>query len=196
MNRANFIWTWPRSAPSLRSQVYCWLCFCIWASGVKRRRLRAHSTCNGWGADTDVQWVARLKQVTWIAWLDRGLRSLGLGFLVSLAGFILGVFALVVALPLTIGRLLSPYQLSSDKFYFDELYIWGIVKPLELAAGVLAWIDRNFVDGLVNVLGAVPRWLGAVFRNLQMGLVQFYALAMLLGIVVLLLASGVLWTAH
>jgi NADH-quinone oxidoreductase subunit L len=145
---------------------------------------------------TDVQWVARLKQVPWVARLDRGLRSIGLGFVVSIVGLLLGLIALIIALPITIGTLLSPYRLSYGKFYFDELYRWGIVKPLELAATALAWIDREIVDGLVNLFGAVPRWLGAGFRNLQMGLVQFYALAMLLGLVVLLLASGVLWAAH
>lgn len=145
---------------------------------------------------TDVQWVARLKQVPWVARVDRGLRSLGLGFLVSIVGFLLGIIALILALPLTIGTLISPYRLSYGKFYFDELYQWGIVKPLEQGAALLAWIDRNLVDGLVNLFGAVPRWLGAGFRNLQMGLVQFYALAMLLGLVVLLLASGVLWAAR
>jgi NADH-quinone oxidoreductase subunit L len=144
---------------------------------------------------TDVQWVARLKQVPWVARLDRGLRSVGLGFIISILGFLLGLVALIVALPLTVGTLLSPYRLSYGKFYIDELYQWGIVKPLEWGAAALAWIDRELVDGLVNLVGAVPRWLGAVFRNLQMGLVQFYALAMLLGLVVLLLASGVLWAA-
>ena len=145
---------------------------------------------------SDVQWVARLKQIPWDARLDRGLRSSGLGFVVSIVGLLLGLIALIIALPLTIGTLLSPYRLSYGKFYFDELYQWGIVKPLELGAAALAWIDREVVDGLVNLFGAVPRWLGAGFRNLQMGLVQFYALAMLLGLVVLLLASGVLWAAH
>jgi NADH-quinone oxidoreductase subunit L len=145
---------------------------------------------------TDVQWVAQLKQVPWIAQLDCGLRSVGLGFVVSVAGFVLGVFALILAIPLTIGTLLSPYRLSYGKFYFDELYQLAFVKPLEVCAGVLAWLDRNVVDGLVNLFGALPRWLGGGFRNLQMGLVQFYALAMLLGLVVLLLASGVLWAAH
>jgi NADH-quinone oxidoreductase subunit L len=144
---------------------------------------------------SDVQWVASLKQVPGVARMDRGLRSVGLGVVVSIVGFVLGVIALILALPLTIGTLLSPYRLSSGKFFFDELYNWGVVKPLEVFAGVLAWLDRYLVDGIVNLFGAVPRWLGAGFRNLQMGLVQFYALAMLLGLVVLLLASGVLWAA-
>jgi NADH-quinone oxidoreductase subunit L len=142
---------------------------------------------------TDVQWVARLKNVPSIARLDGGLRSVGLGFVVSLVGFLLGLIALVLSLPITIFTLISPYRLSQGKFFFDELYLWAIVKPLELAARLLAWLDRYLVDGIVDLFGAVPRWLGSALRNLQMGLVQFYALAMLLGLIVLLVASGVLW---
>ncbi len=142
---------------------------------------------------TDVQWVARLKTVPWIATLDRSLRQIGLGFVVSILGFVIGIFALLLALPLTIGSLISPYRLSQGKFFFDELYNWGLVKPLELAAAALAWLDRHLVDGLVNFVGAIPRVLGTLLRTMQMGLVQFYALAMMLAVVALLLASGILW---
>jgi NADH-quinone oxidoreductase subunit L len=145
---------------------------------------------------TDVQWVARLKQTPLVARIDRGFRAVGLGFVVSILGFFLGLVALIVSIPLTIGLLASPYRLSYGKFFFDELYYWGIVKPLELAAVVLAWIDRHIVDGLVDFAGAIPRSLGGTFRSLQMGLVQFYALAMLLGLVVLLVASGFMWAAQ
>jgi NADH-quinone oxidoreductase subunit L len=145
---------------------------------------------------TDVQWVAGLRQVPWIARLDRSLRSVGLGFVVSLAGLFLGIVALLLAIPLTIGSLVSPYRLSQGKFFFDELYQATIVMPLEFLARILAWLDRHVVDGLVNLFGAVPRGLGGMFRALQMGLVQFYALAMILGFVVLLLASGILWAAR
>jgi NADH-quinone oxidoreductase subunit L len=108
----------------------------------------------------------------------------------------LGIVALLLAIPLTIGSLVSPYRLSQGKFFFDELYQATIVMPLEFLARILAWLDRHVVDGLVNLFGAVPRGLGGMFRALQMGLVQFYALAMILGFVVLLLASGILWAAR
>jgi len=38
------------------------------------------------------------------------------------------------------------------------------------------------------LIGQVPRLVGALFRPVQNGLVQFYALAMILGLVVFLLA--------
>jgi NADH-quinone oxidoreductase subunit L len=83
-------------------------------------------------------------------------------------------------------KLLGLYQLSFRKFYFDELYWWFIVRPLELLAVACAWFDRLFIDGSVNAVGSLPKWLGAAMRPLQGGLVQFYALAMILGILILL----------
>jgi hypothetical protein len=47
-------------------------------------------------------------------------------------------------------------------------------------------VDRFFVDGLVNLVGKFPAIVGYLFRSLQNGMVQFYALAMVLGLIVLL----------
>ena len=49
-------------------------------------------------------------------------------------------------------------------------------------------IDLNVVDALVDLIGQTPRLLGGLFRPVQNGLVQFYALAMVLGLTVFLLA--------
>ena len=60
-----------------------------------------------------------------------------------------------------------------------------------LPAVVLAWVSSFFdmlVDGIVDLVGVLPRWLGAALRPIQNGLVQFYALAMILGLTVFLLA--------
>lgn len=143
----------------------------------------------------DVEWVAQLRRATWVGSVERGMKSVGLGWLVSVVGLVLGILAVVIALPITIGTYISPYRLSFGKFYFDELYDWFIVKPAMIFASVLAWLDRNLVDALVNLVGATPRAFGGVFRSMQMGLVQFYALAMMLGTVVLL-AAGYLWAAN
>ena len=54
--------------------------------------------------------------------------------------------------------------------------------------------DQYVVDGLVDLVGQVPRLLGVLFRPVQNGLVQFYALAMVLGLTVFLLALVSLWS--
>ena len=60
-----------------------------------------------------------------------------------------------------------------------------IVWPLKLLAWLSYVIDRYVIDAAVNFCGFVPRVGGALLRSLQTGMVQFYALAMVLGMLVL-----------
>jgi NADH-quinone oxidoreductase subunit L len=143
---------------------------------------------------TDPQWVVGLERVPWISATTRFLRSVHLGWLVTLIGYVLGAISLVLAIPLLIGQFISPYKLSKNKFYFDEIYGALIVWPLRVLASVCYWIDRWIVDGLVNAVGLVPGAIGSLMRSLQMGLVQFYALAMVLGALVLV-AARLIWAA-
>jgi NADH-quinone oxidoreductase subunit L len=148
------------------------------------------------GADrlTDPQWVVNLERVGWIGETTRDLRGIHLGWLVALVGYLLGAISLVLAIPLLVGQFISPYKLSKNKFYFDELYAALIVWPLSVLASICYWIDRWIVDGLVNATGWVPAVIGSLMRSLQMGLVQFYALAMVLGALVLV-AARLIWAA-
>jgi NADH-quinone oxidoreductase subunit L len=79
------------------------------------------------------------------------------------------------------------YQLSLSKFHVDELYGTFILKPLRGVTVFCRIFDQYVIDGLVDLLGHVPRLIGARFRPVQNGLVQFYALAMVLGLTVFLL---------
>jgi NADH-quinone oxidoreductase subunit L len=139
---------------------------------------------------TDPQWVVQLEQIPWIGFITRHLRAWGLGFLVVLVGYTLGGITLVLfSAPLILlGNFVSPYKASYNKFYFDELYDAILVTPLKYLASFFYWLDRWLVDGLVNLVGAIPPLAGSLMRSLQMGLVQFYALAMVLGAIVLILA--------
>jgi NADH-quinone oxidoreductase subunit L len=143
---------------------------------------------------TDPQWIARLENVRWAAPITRRLRSMGLGFVVTLLGLVLGLVALIISLPLVVATFLTPYRLSYDKFYFDEIYNALVVWPLRIIASVCYWIDRWIIDGLVDLVGGIPVAIGHVMRGLQMGLVQFYALAMVLGMLILV-AARLLWAA-
>jgi NADH-quinone oxidoreductase subunit L len=80
------------------------------------------------------------------------------------------------------------YQMSLNKFGFDELYLAFIVKPMEGFAEFCRVIDFYVIDKIVDIVGLVPRLVGLLFRPVQNGLVQFYALAMILGLTVFLLA--------
>jgi NADH-quinone oxidoreductase subunit L len=92
----------------------------------------------------------------------------------------------LVAMPLKTG-----YTLSYGKFFIDQIYDALFVWPLKMLGVVSYWVDRYLIDGLVNLCGRVPVVLGSGLRSLQTGMVQFYALAMVLGLIVLI--GALLW---
>ncbi|HTN74083.1 MAG TPA: proton-conducting transporter membrane subunit, partial [Pirellulaceae bacterium] len=141
---------------------------------------------------TDGTAVAALQKQPFIAAINTGAKKVGLGWLAMLLGDALLLIALILSAPLLLGSFLSPYRLSYNKFYFDEIYNALIVWPLRLLANFAYWLDRNLIDGLVNLCGKLPVVFGGLMRSLQMGLMQFYALAMVLGVIVLL-AARLLW---
>ncbi len=86
-------------------------------------------------------------------------------------------------------RFLGPLQtVFANKFYFDELYAALVVRPLEALAMVAALIDRYVIDGLVNGVATIPVALGGIVRRLQSGLMQRYALAGVMGVLMIVLA--------
>jgi NADH-quinone oxidoreductase subunit L len=78
------------------------------------------------------------------------------------------------------------YSLSYGKFFFDPLYSILIVQPLLGVARLAAWFDRNVIDALVDFVGQLPSAFAAALRPVQGGVLQFYALAMALGLLALL----------
>jgi NADH:ubiquinone oxidoreductase subunit 5 (subunit L)/multisubunit Na+/H+ antiporter MnhA subunit len=99
------------------------------------------------------------------------------------------------ALVLSLKRLFAPlYVLSYGKLFFDQIYFAFFVWPLEMLARLSYWIDRRVIDGLVNLVGRIPPAVASGLRPLGSGLVQFYALAMLWGVVVLILTL-LIWPA-
>jgi NADH-quinone oxidoreductase subunit L len=80
------------------------------------------------------------------------------------------------------------YQLSLNKFHIDELYDAMILKPLAGFTAFTRIFDLHVLDALVDLIGQLPRWFGFLTRPMQNGLVQFYSLAMVLGLTVFLIA--------
>lgn len=79
------------------------------------------------------------------------------------------------------------YRFLRDKWRFDELYDGAIIRPLRrLAMDLWQVVDTRIIDGAVN---GVAFGIGAVsqrLRHVQTGLVTNYALAIALGMVLLL----------
>ncbi len=116
---------------------------------------------------------------------------------VALAGLGLAAFFYLgePAQVLALKHLLWPlYWLSHGKLFFDEIYDLLFVRPLRLLARFCYWLDRFAIDGLVDSIGRAPSSVAAGLRSLQTGMVQFYALAMLWGVVVLIVTLLV-WPA-
>ncbi len=104
------------------------------------------------------------------------------------------------------------YNLSYNKWYFDEIYEATFVAGTIGISRLLAWFDNKVVDGIVNGSATVTKWfsnfsgtfdnvivdgivnfvaylsgiLGLFFRKFQTGKVQTYIVLVIFSIVILL----------
>jgi NADH-quinone oxidoreductase subunit L len=76
------------------------------------------------------------------------------------------------------------YNLVYHKYYVDELYDATVVEPIKNGSDFL-WhgVDENLIDGAVNGSATTVGWLSSHLRKLETGFVQSYALAILIGAV-------------
>lgn len=79
------------------------------------------------------------------------------------------------------------YRLSANRWWWDDLYNRIIVEGTKAFAIVTVLFDQWVVDGIVNGTGLVARQMSALVRRLQNGQVQAYALAILIGVNVVIL---------
>ena len=110
-------------------------------------------------------------------------------------------------------RSLGPlYTLLDRKYYLDEIYLRGIVRPIQYAvARAVYWSNQRILDGLVNGFGRLARlmgratdatdrnlvdgavnrvaigagWTGGLLRYIQSGNVQRYAVLLFAGVAIL-----------
>ena len=77
---------------------------------------------------------------------------------------------------------------DTDADYVDALYEDFLVRRVfyRLVAGALDWGDRCLVDGLVNLVGWSARGLGRGAALLQNGQVQWYAVVIAMGSLLIL----------
>jgi NADH-quinone oxidoreductase subunit L len=104
------------------------------------------------------------------------------------------------------------WRVLQNRYYIDDFYMAAIVLPVRdnLSAAVywtnqnvidgavngaatlaratsraISWIDRNVVDGFVNSVANVTGESGGLLKYLQSGNVQWYAVAMFVGVIAL-----------
>jgi NADH-quinone oxidoreductase subunit L len=76
----------------------------------------------------------------------------------------------------------APYQIILDKYYVDEIYQFLFVDSLKaLGKGMWRGVDTFLIDGAVNGVAYTVRILSNLVRRIQNGLVQTYALSMVVG---------------
>jgi NADH-quinone oxidoreductase subunit L len=91
-------------------------------------------------------------------------------------------------LPKRVARAFGPlYALVERKYGFDELYSWLFAGGARaLGKGFWRGGDQTLIDGLmVNGSARVVGWFSGVVRLAQSGLVNQYAVAMLIGVLIL-----------
>jgi NADH-quinone oxidoreductase subunit L len=94
------------------------------------------------------------------------------------------------AIPAKLEVVLRPlHRLSLGKFFFDELFAYLLVVPIRVIALLCTFLDRFLIDGLLNLIGAIPKTIGRIVRPIQNGIVASYAWVMLVAVVVLLIQA-------
>jgi NADH-quinone oxidoreductase subunit L len=146
-----------------------------------------------------------------ITGFEFGLAALSIG--VALAGILIGSSLYRTYRERDPLRQLGPlYTLLERKYYLDDIYLRGIVRPIQYSVSrFINWTNQRILDGLVNgsawltrrfgsgtdavdrrlVDGAVNRvaigagWTGGLLRYIQSGNVQRYAVILFAGVTIL-----------
>jgi NADH-quinone oxidoreductase subunit L len=127
-----------------------------------------------------------------------------INLLFSIAPVGLAILAILIAANLYKKENARPQKLSQTlgtfyiaakrKFYIDEVYLFITQKVVfNLIGRPAAWIDRNIIDGSVNLLATVTGKTSQGIKGLQSGSVQNYALYFFSGIAALAVIFIYLW---
>jgi NADH-quinone oxidoreductase subunit L len=93
--------------------------------------------------------------------------------------------------PAAVTRASGPiYRLLVNKYYVDELYDRRFVDAARGLFGALWAFDVHVIDGIANVIGRLASLGGQSARRLQTGVVGNYALTIVAGLLVMLVAYG------
>jgi NADH-quinone oxidoreductase subunit L len=77
------------------------------------------------------------------------------------------------------------FKIVHDKYYVDELYDFVFVRGiLRLGDLLLKIVDIGIIEGIVNGAGTITQWTGSQLRKLETGLVQQYALGIVIGAII------------
>jgi NADH:ubiquinone oxidoreductase subunit 5 (subunit L)/multisubunit Na+/H+ antiporter MnhA subunit len=93
--------------------------------------------------------------------------------------------------PAAVTRATGPlYRALVNKWYVDELYDRRFVGGARALFGAMWAFDVHVVDGIANGLGRLASLGGSGARRLQTGVVGNYALTIVVGLLVIIVAYG------
>jgi NADH-quinone oxidoreductase subunit L len=118
-------------------------------------------------------------------------------FLVKISPMIVGILAISLAYLFYVrknnfaeklaNKFKILYQISLNKWYFDELYQTIFINAIKkLGSFLWKFFDIKIVDGIPNSMVFLTKKLSLQVSKLQTGLIYNYALAMVLGMVAIL----------
>jgi len=117
----------------------------------------------------------------------------GVSVLAGLIGIAVGVSMYVRHRPdpAALTRAAGPvYRILVNKYYIDELYDHRFVEAARAFAGAAWAFDIHVIDGLANRLGWALAMGGQGLRRAQTGIVGNYALTIVAGLLLILVAYG------
>lgn len=85
------------------------------------------------------------------------------------------------------NRLPIPFLVSNEGLFIDRCGYKFIASPLRGFAKICELFDRWVIDTLVDCVGFIPALFGSVLRPIQNGMVQNYAMVMMIGLLVCLI---------
>jgi len=155
--------------------------------------------------------LVQLGEEAHIAGFDFALAGLSVGL--ALVGVLVGTALYRTYRERDPLRSLGPiYTLLERKYYLDDIYLRGIVRPIQYSVSrFIYWtnqrildgvvngfarmtrgfgtgtdaVDRHLVDGAVNRIAIGTGWTGGLLRYIQSGNVQRYAVILFAGVAIL-----------
>jgi NAD(P)H-quinone oxidoreductase subunit 5 len=133
---------------------------------------------------------AYTQELDWVEFLTMAGSSVGIGFV----GFTLA-FLTYYKSTLNSQKFANEnqglYNLSRNKWYFDEIYGALFVNGNRALAKQILLFDQYFVDGIVNLTGLAVFFTGESLRYIETGRFQFYGVTILFALVSLFYWSSV-----
>ena len=82
------------------------------------------------------------------------------------------------------GSLGAFYRAAYRKFYIDEIYLFITKKIIfNLIGRPAAWIDKNIIDGFMNLIATVTARVAEIIKGFQSGRIQNYTIYFFAGVV-------------